>query len=103
MNRLANGNPMPGSEVVAADAAACLAGVSFGNTINVLTAIRTLHETTGISYDVLLDTESIPLELADDFRFTKTEKFVRELIGKLPERSPLRRLLRLDSRKFNRH
>ncbi|MEG1121234.1 MAG: hypothetical protein RSE62_03425 [Citrobacter sp.] len=81
MSRIANGLPLPQSEVVAADALALLSGVSFGSTIKVMLALNLIHTATGHSFDQLLAVESLPTAppVSED-RFDSTRDFVHTVI-----------------------
>ncbi len=98
--RIAEGLLIPESNVVAADVVALLAGVNFTSAINVMLALRAIHEVKGLSYDTLLDVASMPTEsAASEERRNSTSDFVYEIVDD-PRSKSVAKSLKL-ARRFN--
>lgn len=81
MSKIADGRALPGTDVIATDAVALLAGVSFNSTRKVLIALGLMHKAACISYDVLLDADAIPKYAAEtERRLDATTDFVHDLL-----------------------
>lgn len=92
-NRLANGIPLKGEQVVAADAIAKLAGVTGKDVSKVLLAIHAISVGTGQPVAEVVNIEKAPTAPADHERYAVTEDFVGLLIHNLQKKSATRHLL----------
>lgn len=81
MSRIADGIAIPGTDVVAADVTALLAGVSFNSTRKVMIALDLLHRTKGIPFEELLKAEALPTAAANsERRLDATTDFVHSVL-----------------------
>ena len=86
--RTENGQTLAGTEVVAADAIARLAGVDLKSVAKILLAIEGVRVATGRSTEELCNVDAVPTAAFTEARFDNANQFVDGLIHALQKSKP---------------
>jgi hypothetical protein len=87
-NRTENGQVLAGTEVVAADAIARMAGVDLKSVSKVLLAIEALRVATGRETPELCNVDAVPTSAMSCARFARSVEFVEGVVHALQKSKP---------------